>query len=461
MFFKKSDAALKLSLGFILLIFTCLYWISKDFPFFWDVTQHISRKAHFFFQHGLEWIPVDIHEGHPPLVAMIHALCWTVIGKQLWVSHLITLVISYLIIYELFLLVKKEIDLSYQALSLLVLCTEPLLLTQSMIMGTEVWIFLGFLLCWNGVSNKQYRKLGIGTVLLAFTSLRGIIILGSFAVFHVFVWARAKKISVLRHYIPVGLILLIYFVLQYVEYGWLFISPSDRWQEGRQIQSFSGIIENGMIILFRIVENGKMFYWFILLMIVLSIPKNSRGVVFKNPLFTLAIISLIAHLPIWLISSNTIGLRYLMIPLFLFVVWLIKLLTKHLKKRTIQLAFGIMLYANILAHFIIYPKNISQSWDASLAHLPYYEARNGIISFAIDNEDKKIGSSFPLKGNMGMQDLKNYEINFVDDQIGDLDYSIQMPMFNMNQYIPYEECIDIKITNFERLKFRICSNNRE
>jgi len=51
----------------------------------------------------------------------------------------------------------------------------------------------------------------------------------------------------------------------------------------------------------------------------------------------------------------------------------------------------------ITAHFWIYPAHISQGWDATLAHIPYYELKKQMNGYLQENnlDIDFIGSDFP------------------------------------------------------------------
>jgi hypothetical protein len=67
----------------------------------------------------------------------------------------------------------------------------------------------------------------------------------------------------------------------------------------------------------------------------------------------------------------------------------------------------------------IYPERISQGWDSSLAHLPYYKARNQMINYIKQKNLplSDIGTAFPNTALFKYIDLTEEEVGFAEKDL--------------------------------------------
>lgn len=70
-----------------------IFSLSYNIGFFWDNTLLCSKLGHYLYNKGLFNFnfPDSFDPGHPPAIAFIQALGWKLLGKTLFVSHLIML----------------------------------------------------------------------------------------------------------------------------------------------------------------------------------------------------------------------------------------------------------------------------------------------------------------------------------------------------------------------------------
>jgi hypothetical protein len=93
------------------------------------------------------------------------------------------------------------------------------------------------------------------------------------------------------------------------------------------------------------------------------------------------------------------------------------LLNRKLKLAAVTLWFVILASGN----YWIYPESIAKGWDATLAHLPYYDLRHEAIRYLDENRIpvQEVGSFFPNTATIDAIDLNNRNVafpNFVDQQ---------------------------------------------
>src|SRR5690554_1676452 len=94
-FFKRHQDFLLFAVP-VLLVYLGLVISHLNGVYFWDNVQQTSREAHWFYQHQFSsfWLP-GFSDGeeitgtayHFPLIGMMTAGLWMVLGQHLWVSH--------------------------------------------------------------------------------------------------------------------------------------------------------------------------------------------------------------------------------------------------------------------------------------------------------------------------------------------------------------------------------------
>jgi hypothetical protein len=79
-----------------------------------------------------------------------------------------------------------------------------------------------------------------------------------------------------------------------------------------------------------------------------------------------------------------------------------------------------------------YGHGISQGWDSSLAHYPYYKLRNEMISYIKDKklDPNKIGTDFPNVAGVNYIDLSNESWSFAETDFKKNHYIFYSNVFN-------------------------------
>lgn len=95
----------------------------------------------------------------------------------------------------------------------------------------------------------------------------------------------------------------------------------------------------------------------------------------------------------------------------------------------------------LTGNFWIYPDKVSQGWDASLAHLHYFELRHEAISYLKENEIgiEETASFFPNNTYIDAVDLNGDKRKFPD-------------FTGKEQYVLYSNVFNIKDSEYNILK---------
>jgi hypothetical protein len=125
-------------------------------------------------------------------------------------------------------------------------------------------------------------------------------------------------------------------------------------------------------------------------------------------LIVLLMALLLVLTPTLLLYKGLLAHRYLM-PIYVVLILLTTKIISDLKNHKRQLVVALVgLLGLASGNFWVYPQPISTGWDATLAHMPYYELRKEMLQF-IDNQQidyADIGSAFPNQRDFETTDLK-------------------------------------------------------
>ena len=83
------------------------------------------------------------------------------------------------------------------------------------------------------------------------------------------------------------------------------------------------------------------------------------------------------------------------------------LLTLLPNRNLRRILYGFMLAGLVTGHFWVYPDGVAKGWDASLAHLPYFNLRHEAIQYLNDRKIplEKVGSDYPNLSPLSQTDL--------------------------------------------------------
>ena len=404
---------------FFLFYFTLTLLVSDNI-FFWDTVQLGSKHAHFFYETNFSQLllPNDIDSGHIPTFGMYLALAWKIFGKNLLVSHLAMFPFLFGIVIQAFLLLKKFITEKYIYYALLIFLSDATLLSQSTLISPDIALVFFFLLGLNAVLSEKKVILSMSITGLFLVSMRGMMV--AFAILIIDIVFNIKRSSIksildqlLRKsfiYLPALLIFIFYNYIHFTQKGWIGYHEDSPWAISFQPVDFKGFLFNIGLLGWRMIDFGRIFLWvttcFIGIKYFKAIKHDKK---FLRMSFILVILTLTLSYS-FLMYKYLSGHRYIL-PLYL----VFSLITIYLIFEKIQIEkvkyilFAFVLIGSLTGNFWVYPKKISQGWDASLAHLNYYKLRNEMMVY-MKKEGIKIqdvGCAFPNITEQKFLDLSN------------------------------------------------------
>ena len=411
----------------ILVFFIC-WLITSGNSFFWDTVQLGSRHANFFLKENFSTLllPDSIDSGHIPMFGFYIGLFWKFFGRTLFVSHLAMLPFLIGIIWQTYLLVKKFIPTKYIGLASFLLLLDPVILGQITLVSPDVALVFFFLLSLNALFKNNRIWLSLGLVLLFLTSMRGMMIATCFFLLDCYLHRVStvnfkKLISDLFKkglaYIPALLVFIIFSIYHYQAKGWIGFHEDSPWAPAFQRVGFSGFLKNLIFYTWRLNDYGKVVIGLVLVSLLMGNQKRLSSFEHSKKLGFLLVIFLFLFPLNMLWAQDLLAHRYLIPITFLFsITTLYFLFSVSMKRWFRNTIIGLWIIALGVGNLLVYPADISQGWDSTLANLPYHSLRKDAIQY-LDEENisiNTVASFFPNLGVFDDVDLNNDFRSFVN-----------------------------------------------
>ena len=414
-------------------IFVLLTFLCRDHIFFWDTYQLCGKQAWALYENGLlNWVlPQEIDSGHPPLFGLIHASLWKFFGPSLAVSHFAMLPFLFGIIFYFYrvgvqLLGEKE---SFWLLPFLL--ADAVFMGQSVLVSPDIVLVFFMLMTIHGILSGNKGEKCIGALGLGLISMRGMMVLAALIMHEFFFKIKTSefkpRLYSMRVYLPAILLVLGFLIFHYLKTGWFGHHEDSQWANAFKIVDLGGLVKNVAVYIWRIFDFGRVFLVLPLILLWYKVRPSPSDKKREQIVSMLSFMALVLT-PVLLIHQGLLLNRY-MLPIFLLMsilFWYI-MMRSPLSAMTKKIIFGVVLFGMLAGNFWVYPKKISQGWDSTLGHLPYYHLRDRMNDYIAEQAIplEKIGTAFP---NIG-------PIKYFDpavDKAGIKEYN-----FDSNKYIFY------------------------
>lgn len=416
-FNPKPTVAVFLQVAPILI--TIVIWVrSCRHPFFWDTIQLASRQAQWYYDQHFKYLllPDVIDSGHPSGFGMYLALCWLGFGQSLLVSHLAILLFVILILLGLFRL-SKILNSHLTLFFPLLVVIDPVFLGQISLVSPDVALLALFIWGLLGVLEKRSTLVLLCSILLAIISLRGmmaVLALYFFQVVNVQYREWHKPSHWLRStlpFIPAGILALVFLGYHTWAKSWIGFHADSPWRESFTVVGFKGMLKNGIVLAWRIIDYGRVF----LVLAILGLAFKQFKALKSNPFFSLVLITLLIQVPHFLLFQGVSAHRYLL-PFYLALHLLFFMLLEgsQLKIKVKSIILGIAMLGLASGNFWVYPSGIAQGWDSTPAHWPHFALRQEVIRY-LDQQGiplEKVGTTFPEIGPLHWRDLNARQDGF-------------------------------------------------
>jgi len=406
---------------FVYGILTIICW---NHGYFWDNIQLTSIEAHWYYLTDFKSfiVPKYAQEfgiygtGGPPLLPLITAYLWKIIGYKLWISHAFIAIWAVVLIYNAWCLVKMFFPEEYVGIVLFIILMETSLLTQYAIASPDFILITALIISLRAIFKHDTILLSIGFFFLLNISTRGFFT-GSILFFVHLLFNFLQKeefgkqpfIKTFIAYFPAFLTMGIYISYYIVKQGWFF--DRSNFSSAQNLpQSFFFIIKHLCDFGMRLIENGRIIIWFVAFYVLWKTYKTKNKLQ-PNILFSLVFLGLLTgmYLAFVFLTKMPFLTRYFMPHILLLTIFALDGLFKYLSESKLKFFLILILCFELAGHFWIYPEKITKIWDSTLAHLPFYTLREKCFDYIDKNKFhyKDISSGFCLYDNRRFVELKN------------------------------------------------------
>lgn len=440
---------------FFVLIALIIFLLSKDNGMFWDNVLFTSKIGNHFYNTSIfNWVlPDNLDSGHPPTLGFILAVFWNIFGYEKWVSHLFMIPCTIGFFYQLYNFIYYFTKSNSQAIfAFLLIIVDPTLSTQFVIVNPEIIQFFLFFLAINSILKKQYGLKIIALFFLSIISLRSMMLCSGVFLFEVlnqFYIHRKIKIfnrKLILSYLIGTLPAFVYVISHYIVKGWIYSHENSPWLTNNKFISFQGLFKNIMILIHKYLDFGKVFIFVFLIISFLLFGKRILKIEKNRQLLLIAITCNFTVIVASLLSTNTFGHRYFIVSYIAFILFSFLILNEFYKaKKSIYLFLFLGL---ITGNLWIYPREIAQGWDATLAHIPYHKLRLKAINYLDEENIKidKVATFFPNINSLNNIDLSGDKRSFTKFN-GTNKYVFYSTVYNLS-----DENLNILENNYTILK---------
>jgi len=321
----------------------------------------------------------------------------------------------------------------------------PPLSGQMVLVSPDVVLVFGFLLGLYGLLYRKGWALALGALLLAAISTRGMMTVVILFLFDLYLRLSLpnreenKLIAYLKEmlgalppYILSGLLALAFLLYHYLEKGWVGYHAGSEWAPSFARVGLRGLLKNGLVLGWRLADYGMVFSWVALWLVIWRKPTTFRHPKVHSALW-LAGISLVLLTPTFLLYSGLQQHRYLL-PLLLSVLLLtFTAIAQSSWSHTWKAPLFALLFTGLITgHFWVYPDHVAQSWDTTLAHLPYYRLKSRMIAY-LDEQGiplETVGAAFPEIGPQYYKDLSGRTSGFAPKDLSKQRYILYSNVMN-------------------------------
>jgi len=428
------------ALSALFLLAALMLYALRHHIFFWDTIQLGSKHAHWYYENNFQYLllPDQIDSGHPPVFGMYLAALWSLFGKSLAVSHFAMLPFIWGIIYGLYRLGKHYGAQKYTWWFPLIALADPVMAGQLVLISPDLVLVCGFLLAWYAIISDKPVLKAFAAILMAMISTRGMMVVFALFIFESFRdnrWSLKSLFQRALPYVPSGLLSVAFLAFHYYEKGWIGYHPDSPWAPSFDRVGLPRIGYNFLVLGWRFLDFGRLFVWLSGIGVLLYFWKKGKRIKDKEVRnITLGTLILTLFLSItFLLYQGLQSHRYLL-PAFLALNLLVFTLISRseigdwAKKGLLAMIFVGLATGNLW----IYPDKVSQDWDCTLAHLPYYELREEVLVY-LDEENialPQVGTAFPDIGLLKYKDLTGRLHGFKEKSLQNDEYILYSNIMN-------------------------------
>lgn len=442
---------------------------SRNIGIFWDNVLFVSKVGTFLYNNGIfNWAawPLDIDSGHPPFIGTYMALGWTIFGRSLLVSHLLMLPFVFGFLWQIFRFCSYFVtDNKHLLFLFLLVIVDPTLLSQLVLVNPEIIQLFFLFLALNGVLRQKSWQTIVGLAFLGVVGYRGMMLCAGVFLTDLALHNFVRKEKFVHFFGKRNLIIYLigaspaiaYLTWRYFVRGWIFTNPLEVW--GNYWAYASGVdfvytfARNSVVLVHKFLDFGRIVPFAIVAIALFFKPKT--GILKRHSsLIFIFFLSTFVVYSVSLFAKNPMGHRYFL-PSYVAMAVLCFNVLKEFKYR--KPLYLIVVFALLTGNLWVYPDKIAQGWDASLAHLPYWDLRKKAIQYLDDNKISLDDTEtfFPNYNSIDEIEL-NGDLRKMNDFMGKSEYVMYSNVYNVS-----DDVIDALSENytivqsFEKMNVRV------
>ncbi|GAA4309240.1 hypothetical protein GCM10023183_26340 [Nibribacter koreensis] len=218
--------------------------------------------------------------------------------------------------------------------------------------------------------------------------------------------------------------------MHYAHFGWIGFNRSSDWGTYAALASPYELARNIGLIIWRLLDFGRVTLW--LLVLVLLWHMRKRVPVGIKELLILLLVPLLTLGSILVWFTNPIAHRYWLV-VYVFLGFLSARLLLEVKSTALRWSvLALMVVSLVSGHFWIYPQRIAKGWDATMAHLPYYQLRKDMLLY-LDQQQipwQAVGTDFPNVAPPSKTDLSSEARMLAPKDLATQSYILYSNVFN-------------------------------
>jgi 4-amino-4-deoxy-L-arabinose transferase-like glycosyltransferase len=381
---QTNGLTLKKQLFYIVLIaahIAAFFWV-MDMPFLGDTLPSNLYAANNIYAHNFStiWNTPEADPGHPTLYPLIIAIGWVILGKSLWVTHLIQILVGLLLCLVTYKIAQQFWSEKTAQFSALIFAISPFYVAQLTNASLQLPLTLAALSAfyfWLKNKNTAYiitisvmMLLHLqGAFLLLFLAVNDVVFYSfTNGIRSIFSWIKQKW---WQYTIPF-LVLILWAFAHYQQFGWAISSPNYL----RDAPTLKGIAYNFAIAFWRITDFGYVIPLFVVLLIFFKkrktfYPTDSFIKVFIS--YSLLLLLVGGGICV-LFAYPPIHRYFLPASVFLIILFAGSLeIMRPIPKKIWAVLTGLTLVAG---NFMYYPGKCIG--DSNIAYLPIYELEQEI-----------------------------------------------------------------------------------
>lgn len=400
-----------------------IFLASNQNGMFWDNILFASKMGNQLYYNSIfDWtMPNSFDPGHPPFLGFLLAASWKIFGHTLMVSHFVILPFIIGFFYQLFKFISYFIDnIQLQFLAFILIIIDPTISTSFVLVNPEIIINFFFFLAINGILFKSKAQKFIGLLFLSIVTFRSMMLFGGVFLFEIFnkIFIKKEKLKSILNlrfliiYI-IGCIPGVLFVVwRLTTKGWLQTHPDSPWAGYWHFADFEFFIRNCIVLIWRYLDFGRVFIFLFLILSLILFGKKIFKSTKNKQLVLLGITSVIIIIITVLIATNAFGHRYFIVSYIAFILLAFNILQKFYHRK--KLIYILLCIGLLTGNLWMYPKNLSQGWNATLGHLPYHSLRLEAIDYLNKNNIniEEVASFFPNYNNLDYIDFNGDKRSF-------------------------------------------------